>query len=174
IRSQTNFWSSMAATSSPRRGRPAWRRREADTVTGSAPIPVIPSALARRRAGSMVSTITRLSAVEAMAAAGAALPVVFPPPPLPQQMTTSRPPSTSARRRPRAARTSSSGAFLISARGLQRRRDRPGGRQPRPGGKERDGHARDGHAGGEPARKRLGEPAQVVGKPDPGEQPLYP
>src|ERR1035441_4505111 len=132
----------MAATSSPRRERPAWRRREADTATGSAPIPVIPSALARRRAGSMVSTITRLSAVEAMAAARAALTVVFPTPPLPQQIITSTPPSRSARRCARAALTSSSDALLTSARSLQRGRDRPRGRQPRSSGGEGGGDNR--------------------------------
>ncbi len=57
--------------------------------TGSAPMPLMPSAVASRLAGSTVRTSTRLSSAAAIARASAALTVVLPTPPLPQQMTTS-------------------------------------------------------------------------------------
>ena len=57
--------------------------------TGSAPMPLMPRAVASRRAGSTVSTRTRLSSAAAIAMPSAALTVVLPTPPLPAQITTS-------------------------------------------------------------------------------------
>ena len=80
--------SSIAADSSPWAGAPARRSLALEMTTGSLPIPLIPSAVARRLAGSTVSTSTRLSSVVARAIASDALSVVLPTPPPPQHTTT--------------------------------------------------------------------------------------
>ena len=81
--------SSIAASSSPLTVMPALRKRALGMRTGSAPMPLIPSAVASRLAGSTVRTRTRLSSAAAIARPSAALTVVLPTPPLPQQITTS-------------------------------------------------------------------------------------
>ena len=84
--SKVRLASSIIAHSSPRTSMPWPARRAGSTRWGSLPSSSTPSALASRRAGSMVTTATRApSAARPMASAADV--VVLPTPPEPAQMT---------------------------------------------------------------------------------------
>src|SRR3954452_1940584 len=85
--------SSIIAQSSPRISTPWAEKRRGSISFGSLPSTSRPSALASRRAGSIVTTATR-SPRSAMPMATAAAVVVLPTPPGPAQMTIRRPASS--------------------------------------------------------------------------------
>ena len=91
--SKVRLASSIIAHSSPFISIPCGRKRSGSTSRGSLPSSFIPSALARRLAGSIVTTATR-SPSAAMPIASAAEVVVLPTPPEPAQMTIRLPSSS--------------------------------------------------------------------------------
>src|SRR5947209_3596064 len=93
--SQVRFASSIIAHGSPRTSTPARSKRSGSTRRSSLPSSVIPSDVASRRAGSIVSTATRRPRAAISIAIAAAV-VVLPTPPAPAQMQTRRLSSRSA------------------------------------------------------------------------------
>src|SRR3954471_8302485 len=91
--SNVRLASSIIAHSSPRISTPCGAKRAASTRRGSLPSCSSPSALARRLAGSIVTTATR-SPWAAMPIASAAEVVVLPTPPEPAQITIRLPSSS--------------------------------------------------------------------------------
>src|SRR3954468_2372518 len=91
--SNVRLASSIIAHSSPRISTPCGAKRAASTRRGSLPSWARPSALARRLAGSIVTTATR-SPWAAMPIASAAEVVVLPTPPEPAQITIRLPSSS--------------------------------------------------------------------------------
>src|SRR5215210_3724528 len=91
--SNVRLASSIIAHSSPRISTPCGAKRAASTRCGSLPSCARPSALARRLAGSIVTTATR-SPWAAMPIASAAEVVVLPTPPEPAQITIRLPSSS--------------------------------------------------------------------------------
>src|SRR3954447_6473347 len=91
--SNVRFASSIIAHSSPRISTPCPAKRDGSTRCGSLPSCSRPSALARRLAGSIVTTATRRPSA-AMPIASAADVVVLPTPPDPAQITIRLPSSS--------------------------------------------------------------------------------
>src|SRR5215218_9729881 len=91
--SKVRLASSIMAHSSPSISTPCGAKRLGSTRCGSLPSSAIPRALARRLAGSMVTTATRRPCA-AMPMASAAEVVVLPTPPDPAQMTIRLPSSS--------------------------------------------------------------------------------
>src|SRR4051794_15187927 len=91
--SNVRFASSIIAHSSPRISTPCPAKRDGSTRCGSLPSCSRPSALARRLAGSIVTTATRRPSA-AMPIASAAEVVVLPTPPDPAQITIRLPSSS--------------------------------------------------------------------------------